>query len=289
MRRMSKLKCLLILLVSVYPAFAQKLSGRLGNPARPFIVTAEILDEGSFQLQRSLGALTNWVAYTNFNSFPGTNTYGDVRTNLQSYYRLVRLNIPAALTNEPVGATNFVGHQIELQGGGSGSWPLRFQWMKNGEAIPGATSNKLVLAAAALTDNGNYRLLVSNLWGLDLSAVAAVKVANPVATNLAGRKIRYVIRGGQGGVVTTGSFDTTYTPLQTYSAVSNNAFLNDQGFWQYIFSLSQPLSRITISGSFIYPDGTFTDLTFTNETSGTFSTQVPNTSARQFGDFSFIQ
>lgn len=284
---MSKLKCLLILLVSVYPAFAQKLTGRLGNPARPYIVTAEILDEGSFQLQRSLGALTNWVAFTNFNSFPGTNTYGDVRTNPQSYYRLVRLNIPATLTNEPVGATNFVGHQIELQGGGTGSWPLRFQWLKNGQAVAGATSNKLVLTGT-LAESGNYSLLISNLWGLDLSAAATVKLVNPVATNLAGRKIRYVIRGGQGGVVASGTFDTTYSSLGSYSAVSNNSFLNDQGFWQYVYSLSQPLSRITIGGSFLYPDGTFTDLTFTNDTSGTFSTQVPNTSARQFGDFSFI-
>jgi len=285
---MSKLKCLLILFVSLYPAFAQKLSARFGNPARPFIVTAEILDEGSFQLQRSLGALTNWVAFTNFNSFPATNTYGDVRTHPQSYYRLVRLNTPATLTNEPTGTTNFVGHRIELQGGGSGSWPLRFQWTKNGEAIPGATSNKLVLTAAALTNTGHYQLLISNLWGLDLSVAAPVKVINPVATNLAGRRIRYVIRGGQGGMATSGSVDTTYNSIGSYSAISSNEFLNDQGFWQYIFSLSQPLSRITISQSFLYPEGTFTDLTFTNETSGTFSTQVPNTSARQVGDFSFI-
>src|SRR5689334_9481177 len=114
MGRMLKLRCVLLLLVLVFPAFAQKLSGRLGNPARPFTITAETPDEGSFELQRSLGGLTNWIAFTNYNTLPSTNTFGDVRTNKLSFYRLVRLEVPAAITSQPTGATNYVGQEIQL-------------------------------------------------------------------------------------------------------------------------------------------------------------------------------
>jgi hypothetical protein len=283
---MSKLKCILFLLMMVYPAVAQKLSGRLGNPARPFAVTAEIKDEGSFELQRSVGSLTNWLGFTNFNSLPATNTYGDKRTNSLSVYRLVRLNAGPTITNQPVGGTNNIGQQIELLSGSVGSWPLRFQWMKDGQALAGATSNRLVLSN--VTQSGTYRFTATNLWGTATSAPVVVKIVNPANTPLAGKKIRYVIKGGQGGVVTSGSVETTYFGLGNYSAVSANALLNDQGFWNYGFSSTEPLGRIVIGQSFIYPDGTFTDLTFTNETSGTFLLQVPNTSARQSGDFAFV-
>src|SRR5688572_8772324 len=186
---MSKLKCVLLLLAFAYSAYAQKLSGRLGNPARPFTITAEIFDEGSFELQRSLGSLTNWVGFTNFNSLPATNTYGDVRTNNRSYYRLVRLNIPPAITTQPVGATNFVGREIQLEGGATGSWPLRYQWLKDNAPVSGATSNKLMLSGV-VQQSGNYKLIVTNLWGAATSADATVKITNPVATSLANRKVR---------------------------------------------------------------------------------------------------
>ena len=274
-------------LAVVYSAYGQKLSGRLGNPARPFTITAEILDEGSFELQRSLGSLTNWLAFTNFNSLPATNTYGDVRTNKLSYYRLVRLNIPPVITVQPMGATNFVGREIQLEGAATGSWPLRYQWLKDNQPLAGATSNKLVLSGL-VQQSGNYKLVITNLWGAATSADATVKITNPVATSLADRKIRYVIRGGTGGAVASGSFDTTYFAVGNYSSVSSNQSLNDQAFWQYAYSNTQPIGRITLIGSFIYPDGTINDLTFTNETSGTYLIQVPGSTARQFGDFTFI-
>jgi hypothetical protein len=284
---MSKLKCVLILFMVVSPVMAQKLSGRLGNPARPFEVRAEILDEGSFELQRALGSLTNWTAFTNFNSFPGTNTYVDSRTNNRSFYRLMRLSVPAVITAQPVGATNFLSQEVRLVAGTTGSWPMRFQWLKDGQPVEGATSSTLVLSGV-LAASGNYRLAVSNSWNQALSEAAAVQIINPVATNLAGKKIRYVIRGGQGGAVSSGSFDTTYFALGNYSSVSSNASLNDQAFWQYGFSSTQPIGRIFLTGSFLYPDGSVVDLTFTNLTSGTYLIQVPNSTARQNGDFTFI-
>src|SRR5688500_14926626 len=116
MCRMSKLKCVLILLVFVSPVLAQKLTGRLGNPARPFTITAEIQHEGSFELQPSVDSLTNWLAVTNYNSLPATYTFSDSRTNKIAPYRLVSLNIPPAITTQPVGATSYAGQQVQLEG-----------------------------------------------------------------------------------------------------------------------------------------------------------------------------
>jgi hypothetical protein len=285
---MSKLKCLLILSLLASPAFAQKLSARLGTPAaKSLFISAEIRHEGSFELQRTVGVGTNWVALTNFNSFPGTNTFSTARTNKQNFYRVVRLNIPPAITAQPVGATNYIGKEIQLEGGASGSWPLRYQWLKNTQPIASATSNKLTLKGG-VDLSGNYSLVASNLWGVALSTAVSVKVINPVAADIAGKKIRYAIKGAQGGAISTGSFDTTYSSLGSYGAVSNDAFLNDSGYWQYGVFSGQPVGRILISGSFIYPDGTVTDLTFTNETSGTYLLQTPNQAQRQFGDFTFV-
>src|SRR5688572_29684286 len=72
--RMSKI--LWLLLLFVLPAHAQVVTGRPGSRlAKTFVLSAQILHEGSFQLQRSDPGFTNWLVLTNFNALPGTNTY----------------------------------------------------------------------------------------------------------------------------------------------------------------------------------------------------------------------
>jgi len=285
---MSKLKCALALLLFVFPVLAQKLSGRIGNPAaRTFVIAAEIKDEGSFELQRAAGIPANWAAITSFNSFPGTNTYSDSRTNNHRFYRLVRLNIPPAITTQPIGVTNRVNQEVRLEAAATGSWPIRYQWLKDAQPIPGATSNKLVFAGKENL-SGNYRLLVSNSWGLVLSSVAAVKSINPVATNIAGKKIRYVIKGAVGGFINSGNFEATYNAQGFYNTVGSSVFLNDAGNWQYGLFNGQNIGRIQYT-SFIYANGAALDLTFTNASAGTFNLQEFDRSGSQFGDFIFIE
>ena len=287
---MSKLKCLLLLSLLVSPVLAQKLSGRLGNPARPFILNAEILHEGSYELQRKttiVSPATNWVTLTNFNSFPGTNSFSDTRTNRQVAYRLVRLNVPPAVTSHPNGTTNLVNQEVRLEGAGSGSWPLRFQWLRNGQPVQGATSNRLVFSGRENL-SGTYHLLVSNLWGLELSHPAIVKSIDPVATNISGRKIRYVIKGAQGSYIGSGNFETTYHTLGNYFTVGNIVELNDSGFWQYGILNEPATSRILLTSSFVYPNNAIIDLTFTNSAGGKFILQEFDHSGSQFGDFTLI-
>jgi hypothetical protein len=247
-------------------------------------ISARILDEGSFQLQRSGASVTNWIVVTNFNAFPGTNSFTDSITNQHRFYRMMRFTQAAAITNQPVGLTNFHDQEVRLEAGVAGSWPLRVWWTKDGAIVPGATSNVLVFAGRANL-SGNYKLEVSNSWGTATSSAATVKTVNPVATSIMNKKIQYVIKGREGAAfVGSGSFETTYGSL-AYATTSSNPSLNDQGPWQY-GTLNETTGRAILgAGGFVYPNGARIDMTFTNLTGGTYNLTVPNYHGRQFGEF----
>ena len=286
---MSKLKCLPLVFALVFTAYGQKLDGHKGSPvAQNFIISAEILDEGSFQLQRSTNLPSNWAVLTAFNSLPGTNSFSDTRTNKQAFYRLVRLNIPPALTTQPSGSTNFVGQEVRLEAAATGSWPLRYQWLKNGQPLAGATSNKLVLTGRA-DFSGSYVLSVSNNWGTVSSSPAVVSAINPAVNNIAGLKIRYLIKVAEGNYVNAGTFESTYNAQGFYSTTSANSFLNDTGSWQY-GRLSEPgVGRALLGSQFVYPNGVVLDMTFTNQTGGTYLLQEFDNPGGQIGEFAIIQ
>lgn len=58
---------------------------------------------------------------------------------------------------------------------------VTFQWYRNGEAIPGATADKLRLAAVAPTDAGEYTVTVSNWVGEVTSEPATLAVLTPTS------------------------------------------------------------------------------------------------------------
>ena len=274
-------KCLWLLLLTVLPLCAQELSGRRSLRLSNYNISAQILHEGSFQLLRSGTSVTNWIVVTNFNAYPGTNSFTDSLTNQHRFYRLMRFTEAAAITNQPVGLTNFFDQEVRLEAGVTGSWPLRVWWTKDGTVVQGATSNVLVFAGRTNL-SGNYKLVVSNNWGTASSSTATVKTINPVATSIMNKTIQYVIKGREGsGFVSSGTFQTTYGNL-AYTTTSSNANLNDQGNWQY-GTLNETTGRAIISGGFIYPNGTRMDMTFTNLTAGTYN--FYHNSGRQFGDF----
>jgi uncharacterized repeat protein (TIGR03803 family) len=75
---------------------------------------------------------------------------------------------------------------FSVQAGGSS--PLFYQWrfgganLTNGGNISGATSNLLTLSPEALTDPGNYSVIVSNAYGVVTSSVAELTVPVPTLT-----------------------------------------------------------------------------------------------------------
>lgn len=61
----------------------------------------------------------------------------------------------------------------------SGTPTLRYQWLLNGDAIPGAISSSIQVAVAGPTDVGNYSVLVFNDHGSVLSSNAFLTVLTP--------------------------------------------------------------------------------------------------------------
>jgi hypothetical protein len=82
---------------------------------------------------------------------------------------------PPVITANPVSANGVVGGQVSLKVEATGS-DLKFQWLKNGVPIPGATGPELVLSAVQLADAGAYAVSISNAAGTVLSRVAPVDI-----------------------------------------------------------------------------------------------------------------
>ncbi len=93
----------------------------------------------------------------------------------------IQLNFPTlagapSIVNEPDDVTVLVGNPFSLQVTASGQSPLSYQWYLDDVIIPGATAAVFYNAVAALTDEGDYRVTVSNSVGSVTSREAFVAV-----------------------------------------------------------------------------------------------------------------
>jgi uncharacterized delta-60 repeat protein len=80
------------------------------------------------------------------------------------------------ISSQPSGRTNYLGTSASLVAHAEGSEPLFYQWIRNGNNLPGATNNILTISAVQQDDAGSYSLIVSNVYGVSTSSVVAMKV-----------------------------------------------------------------------------------------------------------------
>jgi endonuclease/exonuclease/phosphatase family metal-dependent hydrolase len=85
---------------------------------------------------------------------------------------------PPAIVTQPQSQTNAVGATITFSVEAGGSGTLACQWQFNGTNIAGATANPLVLVNAQLTNNGDYSVIVTNLFGSVISSNAVLLLTN---------------------------------------------------------------------------------------------------------------
>jgi endonuclease/exonuclease/phosphatase family metal-dependent hydrolase len=85
---------------------------------------------------------------------------------------------PPVIVTQPQSQTNAAGATITFSVGASGSGMLACQWQFNGTNIAGATANPFVLVNAQLTNNGNYSVIVTNLFGSVTSSNAVLLLTN---------------------------------------------------------------------------------------------------------------
>lgn len=121
--------------------------------------------------------------------------------------------VPPAVTAAPASQTVAVGSPVTFSVTATGDGPLSYQWLKDDQDINGATSPSFSIAAAALTDAGSYRVLVSNTGGNILSDPAVLTVTVPVtAPTITSPPVGLSVHAGQNAKFTTTAAGTA--PLQ---------------------------------------------------------------------------
>jgi hypothetical protein len=70
----------------------------------------------------------------------------------------------------------FLGDSVVLSELALGVFPFQYQWETNGVFLPGATNKSLVLTNLTLAASGNYRVIVSNSFGVATSAPVILSV-----------------------------------------------------------------------------------------------------------------
>jgi predicted alpha/beta superfamily hydrolase len=76
----------------------------------------------------------------------------------------------------PQSQTLAAGTSLTLRVEADGSGALEYQWLRDGEEIPGASAATYSVESATAANSGTYRVLVRNLAGTALSDAAAVSV-----------------------------------------------------------------------------------------------------------------
>ncbi len=80
------------------------------------------------------------------------------------------------INNPPQGKTVLAGRTTSLTVGASGSGPLSYQWLRNSNSIPDATSASLNFANITSAQAGYYSVIVSNFAGSITSAPVQLRV-----------------------------------------------------------------------------------------------------------------
>ena len=92
----------------------------------------------------------------------------------------VTVRVPAAITVAPVSRTVAVGQNLSFSATAAGDSPLAYQWQFNSVNVAGATNSTLSITNARTTQNGQYKVSVSNAWGTANASASLTVLLAPV-------------------------------------------------------------------------------------------------------------
>jgi DNA-binding beta-propeller fold protein YncE len=181
-----------------------------------FQKTNALVDSGAFR-----GSATPTLTISNAQA-ANAGAYSVLVTNLfgaaRSASGQLTVNIPPAITNQPVSQTVTNGYPASFNVAAAGAAPLGYQWLFNGTTLvdgaetKGSASPVLRVFKAQPAQAGNYTVVVTNAFGSVTSAVATLTVGvYPVITRDPTNQI--VLQGG----VATFSAAATGTPNLVYN------------------------------------------------------------------------
>jgi len=111
-----------------------------------------------------------------------------VGSNDGSSWSAERFHGKAVFLYHPASRTNVGGTSANLRAAAGDGEPVTYQWLKNGVAltdqnqITGATNGSLALSQVFKPDEGDYSIVLSNIFGSVTSAVATLTVLDPFLT-----------------------------------------------------------------------------------------------------------
>ena len=148
----------------------------------------------------------------------------DLRTGFVFKPRPAFLTGPVVLTWQPESTSALPGTNVTLRVGANGFGPLDYRWQFNGQNLPGATNDTLAFTNAQVSNEGIYRVIVSNHFGAVLSSEALVTLfIRPVITNHPASQT--VLEGG------TATFTVLAGPNRPLAPLGYRWFRNGAAFW----------------------------------------------------------
>lgn len=134
--------------------------------------TVATLDFGEFQQGSDFGVPAGSIALGS----DGTIYVADPASQTVKFAQAVGSARPPFIAAQPVSQTADAETSPSLSVTATGDAPLRFQWFKDNQALPGATSSILTLANATAADTGTYTVKIENDAGYVVSSPATMAV-----------------------------------------------------------------------------------------------------------------
>lgn len=192
-----------------------KVLGTQSSDAFAFTITGETARAYTVQ------ASTNLVSWTELAQVSSTNTIaqfsdGAAKTLPRRFYRalLVPKDAVPLITLQPLSQMETVGASVTLTVAATGTVPLSYQWLFNGQTINGATNSTYVLNQIQLSQAGKYTVVVRNKAGSVSSEAATLTVNVPATPPLITTQPANQVVDGEGSaaftVVATGTEPLSY-------------------------------------------------------------------------------
>ena len=151
-------------------------------PAPPYSTTY------TFSSPAAIGARGDNLANSFYGTIDEVAVYGRALSaaEIQSIYAAgvsgkCPTNFPPFIITQPANQTATVGANVSIAVTAGGSTPLSYQWRFNGNNVPGATANPLVLNNVQINQAGNYTVVITNVAGSVTSSNALLTVNFPPA------------------------------------------------------------------------------------------------------------
>jgi len=113
------------------------------------------------------------VGYWHWTEYAVTATNANVRLMFENIgplvdvdaFSVVDMSAPPVIVNQPYSISTVAGGTAAFVVGATGTAPLRYQWLFNGEALAGQTNFALILNSVTPVSAGTYTVIITNGFG----------------------------------------------------------------------------------------------------------------------------